>query len=74
MQICFETGGANPYKGAKTKALITLAQHESKGKLFQVTYGLHVDDNLTYADACKMLGEAILHDLCCDGKADNTGE
>lgn len=74
MRICFETGGANPYKGAKTKSWITLEQRQSRGKLFRVTYGLQVSDHLTYSQACKELGKAILHHLCCESLADNDGE
>jgi hypothetical protein len=73
MKTCFEFG-TNPYTNDKTKALIVLEQYESKGKLFKVTYGLQVDDKLTYEEACKALGAAILHDLCNEGKADNNGE
>lgn len=73
MRIIVEIGGANPFKGASTKALITLRQRQSGRRLFDVVYGLQVDSKLTYADACAKLGEAILHDLCCDGIASNEG-
>lgn len=53
---------------------ITLEQHGGKDKLFKVTYGLQVEDNLTYAEAGKSLGYAIMHALACDGKLDNEGK
>lgn len=42
-------------------------------KLFRVTYGLQVDDDLTYSQACEKLGEAILHDAACEGRLENDG-
>lgn len=74
MKTCFETGGPNPYPGAKTASLITLEQSESGKQLFRVTYGLHVDNGLTYAEAAKALGECILHHLCCESLVSNEGE
>jgi hypothetical protein len=39
---------------------------------FRVTYGLQVNDDLTYAQACDYLGRAFLHDLACNGVLDNS--
>jgi hypothetical protein len=71
MQTVFEFGGANPFKAAKTKSLITLQQYESKPFLFKCTYGLEVKDKLTYGEACAKLGQAILHHLACEGLVNN---
>lgn len=38
---------------------------------FRVTYGLQVDDELTYGRAAAKYGEAIMHALACDSKLDN---
>jgi hypothetical protein len=73
MQTVFECGGANPFKGAKTKSLICVEQSESKGLLFTVTYGLQRKSGLTYAQACSEVGAAILHNACCEGLASNEG-
>lgn len=74
MRIVFEHGGANTFAKATTARLITLEQYQPRGKLFRCTYGLEVKDKLTYNEACKELGAAILHNACCEGKADNTGK
>lgn len=39
--------------------------------LFRVTYGKHVRDGLTYAEAAHEYGECILHHLACEGLLDN---
>jgi hypothetical protein len=70
---CFDCGGANPFTQATTKELITLEQHQTKAALFRVTYGLQVEDNLTYTQACAKLGGAIMHWLACDGSLNNEG-
>jgi len=38
---------------------------------FAVRYGKQVDAELTYAQACKELGAAILHHLTCESRLDN---
>ena len=38
---------------------------------FTVCYGLQVRKGLDYTSACTEIGSAILHALCCDGRADN---
>lgn len=40
---------------------------------FTVTYGVQVEDNLTYSQACHYYGRALLHALACEGKIDNSG-
>jgi hypothetical protein len=72
-KIVFECGGDNPFAGAKTKSLITLEQNSGVGKKFTVTYGLQREDKLSYSQACAKLGQAILHNACCEGLAENTG-
>ena len=39
---------------------------------FTVRYGAQTEQHLTYEEAGKSLGEAILHALCCDGKIETT--
>lgn len=38
---------------------------------FAVRYGKQVRAELTYSQACKELGAAIMHQLACDGALDN---
>jgi|AntRauTorcE11898_2_1112593.scaffolds.fasta_scaffold19185_2 hypothetical protein len=38
---------------------------EGEDQLFSVQYGLQYTTGLTYSEACKELGESILHDLNC---------
>jgi hypothetical protein len=59
MKVCFE------YEN------ITLEQRTNK--LFRVTYGLQVGDDLTYSQACTNLGEALLHNAACEGRLENDG-
>ena len=74
MKVCFEYGGPNPFKGAKTASLITLEQAETRGRLFRVTYGLERKEGLRYVDAAKVLGSVLMHHLACEGHLDNDGE
>jgi hypothetical protein len=46
---------------------------EAPQRLFRMTYGKMVLKNLTYDQATKALGQAILHALCCEGKATSEG-
>lgn len=64
MILCFYRDGAFPIK---------LEQHETRARLFRVTYGQEVDDRLSYSDAARHLGEALLHCLACESKLDNEG-
>lgn len=73
MVTVFEFGGPNTYRGAQTKSLIQADQQESGDFLFDVTYGLEMKVGLTYSQACKALGQAILHHQCCEGVASNEG-
>lgn len=50
---------------------ITLQQRADKK--FRVTYGMQVEDNLTYVQAAAKLGQAIMHALACDSLLDNEG-
>ena len=52
---------------------IRLEQGVGGGKRFRVTYGQQIDSGLSYGNACKKLGEAILHALACEGKIENDG-
>lgn len=45
---------------------------EQRGKdNFRVTYGLQVDDNLTYGQAAAKLGQAQMHWPACESMLDN---
>ena len=69
-RLCFATGGANPYTDAPEGShLIELRQHGKDN--FSVRYGLQVNSRLTYAEAARELGSAIMHKLACDGELDN---
>ncbi len=72
-----ESARAEPPKGMKLCGsfpdLLTKLEQHDRSKLFRVTYGLEVYDDLTYSEACERLGEAILHALACNSKLDNSG-
>lgn len=38
---------------------------------FAVRYGKEVHANLTYGEACDRLGQALMHQLSCEGLVDN---
>jgi hypothetical protein len=46
----------------------TVYLHQHAPNRFRVAYGLEVYDKLTYAQASKKLGEALMHSLACAGK------
>lgn len=48
---------------------VTLQQRDKDN--FLVRYGMQIDDGLTYSQACDMLGQALMHQLACEGKLDN---
>jgi hypothetical protein len=52
---------------------IKIEQSRKKGRLFTVTYGAQVKENLTYEEACKNYGSCIFHALSLDYKIDNSG-
>lgn len=49
--------------------LVTLQQRGKNN--FAVRYGKQVDAGLTYSAACAELGQALMHQLACDGALDN---
>ncbi|QMI49906.1 hypothetical protein [Burkholderia sp. MBR-1] len=53
---------------------VKLDQRTNKAGRFRVTYGLEVEDKLTYADACWALDAALMHSLTCDGALNNGRE
>lgn len=60
------------------KYCISLINHDihveqRASKLFRVTYGKQVQDNLTYAEAAHEFGECVFHALSCEGAIDNSG-
>lgn len=69
-KIVFTYGGPNPYI-PKKKALIMLEQ--GKDLRFRLSYGVQLTPNMTYAQACRHFGEALLHHLSCESIVDNQG-
>lgn len=61
MKTCFEL----PQYGIKLE--------QSAKCIFRVTYGLQVIAVLGYDQACKELGECIVHALSCDNLINNEG-
>jgi hypothetical protein len=60
---CFEaTAGGYP---------VVLTQ-QGKNR-FTVQYGQQIDTGLSYADAARKLGEAIMHGTACDGRIRQEG-
>ncbi|CAB5224308.1 hypothetical protein UFOVP393_53 [uncultured Caudovirales phage] len=53
---------------------LRLDQSEGKGKLFRVTYGKQVKDQLTYTEGAREFGLCLFHALACDGLLDNEGD
>jgi len=41
---------------------------------FRVTYGMQIEDKLSYPVAAKLFGECVFHSLECAGKLDNDGD
>lgn len=39
-----------------------------KPEKFRVVYGQQISKDLNYSDACKELGECLLHSMCCKGE------
>ena len=73
MKTVFTYGGNNPYCPTAS-AMIELRQSEDKNGRFELTYGCEKTMGLTYAGACKALGEAILHHLSCGSIVNNQGD
>jgi hypothetical protein len=68
---------ASPLKGRAPKicksmeiAGYVIALYRRGEDNFAVRYGLQVDDQLTYQQACTRLGASIMHALACEGKLD----
>lgn len=62
-RMCFETDGAG--------FGVRLYQNGKKNRSFAVQYGLQVWPDLTYDEAARDLGFAMMHAAACDGKFDN---
>jgi hypothetical protein len=72
MKTVFTFGGSNPYAPSKD-ALIELRQSDDKQARFILSYGCEVKPGLTYTQAARALGEAILHHLACESIVNNEG-
>ena len=72
MKTVFIYGGNNPYC-ATADAMIQLRQSDDKQGRFILTYGCEKTPGLNYLQACKKLGEAILHHLACESIVNNEG-
>jgi len=46
------------------------ARYTSSGKMFALVYGLEIKTGRSYAEACRDLGQALLHVAQCEGKLD----
>lgn len=46
--------------------LVTLQQRGEN--LFLVRYGKQVESDMTYGEACAKLGQALMHQMTCDGE------
>lgn len=53
---------------------IRLEQAGGRRKLFTVTYGKQISENLSYTRAAIEFGLVLFHALACEGKLDNSGE
>lgn len=73
METVFSYGGRNFFVGAKTESLIQVDQKTSGKRFFTVTYGLQQKTHLSYDEAVREIGIAILHHACCEGLASNEG-
>jgi len=73
MKTVFTYGGNNPYD-AGFPALITLLQSDQKHGRFTLIYGMEITVNMQYAEACKKLGQAIMHHLACESLINYEGE
>ena len=58
MKTCFELGS------------VSLLKRDNK-EAFRVVYGLQKSEDLDYAEACKELGQCLMHQLSADGKLDD---
>ena len=74
MKTVFEFGGPNPYSKLGPVSLIHLRQSDAEGRRFSLQYGIQIEQGLTYSQAYKALGQALMHHLACEGKLDNNGE
>jgi hypothetical protein len=75
MKTVFEFGGPNPYTiPTGPVSLIHLRQSAAEGKRFSLQYGIQIEQGLTYSQACKALGQALMHHLACEGVLNNNGE
>lgn len=72
MKTVFTYGGSNTLNPS-VKGWITMEQHGGRRKLFKVTYGKQVSDNLPYIRAATELGLCIMHHLACESRLDNDG-
>ena len=61
MKLCYSTKCAG----------YPIKLHQRGKDNFRVTYGLQVDDGLTYGAAAAKLGQALMHALACESKLDN---
>ena len=58
MKTCFKLGS------------VSLLKRDNKD-VFRVVYGLQESGDLDYAEACKELGQCLMHQLSADGKLDD---
>lgn len=68
--VCFSTGGANPFKAAPRGSQLIELRQQGRDR-FSVRYGLQLRERLTYGEAARELGAAIMHAAACNGLLDN---
>ena len=68
--LCFATGGDSPFKDAPRGSQLIELRQQARDR-FSVRYGLQLRESLTYGEAARELGAAIMHAAACDSKLDN---
>ena len=62
--------GSNNMKTCFKLGSVSLLKRDNK-EVFLVVYGLQKSGDLDYAEACKELGQCLMHQLSADGKLDD---
>lgn len=57
------------HKLCDQQGMVTLQQRKADN--FLVRYGMEIHAELTYGQACSRFGQALMHQLACDGKLNN---
>jgi len=68
--LCYTTGGPNPFADAPRGSQLIELRQQGRDR-FTVRYGLRLHERLTYDEAARELGAAIMHMQACAGLIDN---